>query len=140
VVFDNVSNYENSVGGAAIAYTISIPNTFMGDGYTLSPGTTAITGFDIFPVNGPNQLYRPQITIYVWQNVNTGTVNAGNPAFSSLLATYTLTSSGAFDTNHYFKFEGSPAGSAPGLTLGTPLAISGTDIGITFNYQGTTTV
>src|SRR5258706_8109939 len=101
VVFDNISNYENSVAGATIAYTGSNPNTFMGDGYSLSPGTTAITGFDIFPVNGSLSNYTGlKITIYVWQNVNTGTVNAGNPAFSSLLATYTLTTSGAFDTNY----------------------------------------
>ena len=50
VVFDNASNYENSVAGAVFASTGSTPNTFMGDGYLLTPGTTNITGFDIFPV------------------------------------------------------------------------------------------
>src|SRR2546430_75532 len=40
VVFDNMSNYENGVSGAAIASTSSTPNYFMGDGYQLTPGTT----------------------------------------------------------------------------------------------------
>jgi hypothetical protein len=112
----------------------------MGDAYTLAPGTVDLTGFDIFPVNLTGTAFTGlSINISVWGTVNTsGTVNATTPAFGDLLATYTLTSSGTFSSGFYFPYEGSPAGSAPGITLGTPLVIPSTTIGITFNYQGTT--
>src|SRR5438874_1974935 len=90
VVFDNMSNYENGVSGTGIASTSSTPNYFMGDGYLLTPGTTSITGFDIFPVNQSGTSFIGlRINIYVWGSVNlSGTVNASTPAFSSLLAQY----------------------------------------------------
>src|SRR4051794_8852563 len=50
-VFDNMSNFEASNPNVTIASTGSTPNTFMGDGYVLTSGTTFITGFDIYPVN-----------------------------------------------------------------------------------------
>ena len=65
-------------------------------------------------------------------------VNATTPAFGSLLGSYSFTSAGTFTTGFYYSFEGSPVGSAPGITLGTPLAISSTTVGITLNMQGTT--
>jgi hypothetical protein len=140
LVFDNISNYQNSVIGAAVVSSSATPNTFMGDGYILAPGTTSITGFDIYPVNvsgtGFNGL---KLTISVWDTVNTsGTVNATTPAFSNLLSTYVLTSAGTFSTGYYFPFEGTPVGSAAGFTLATPLALTDTIIGLSFNYQGTT--
>ncbi len=140
VVFDDMSNFEGSQPGASIAFTGSTPNTFMGDGYLLTPGTTNITGLDIFPVNTSGTDFTGlQITIYVWGSVNSGPVNSGSPAFGNLLASYTLTISGEFNSGFYFPFEGStPGGSAPGVILNTPLPISGTNIGITINYQGTT--
>ena len=118
----------------------STPNYFMGEGYTLKPGTSDITGFDIYPVNLSGVNYTGlRINIFVWGSVNTsGTVNASTPAFGNLLATYTLTASGAFNTGFYFPFEGVPNGVNPGITLATPLAIPSTTIGLTFNYQGTT--
>lgn len=111
----------------------------MGDGYNLAPGTTSITGFDLYPVNVTGVNYTGlQITIYVWGSVNTsGTVNATTPAFGNLLATYTLTAAGAFNSGFYFPFESVP-GVTPGVTLATPLSIPSTQIGLTFNYQGTT--
>ena len=139
VVFDNMSNFQNAVPGAAIASTATVPNTFMGAGYVLSPGTTSITGFDIYPVNLSGTSFTGiRINIFVWGSVNLGTVNAATPAFGNLLGNYTLTSSGAFNTGFYFPFESATPGITPGITLGTPLAISGTTIGLTFNYQGTT--
>ena len=138
VVFDNVSDFENGVFGAGATSTGSTPNTFMGDGYMLLPGTTNITGFDIFPVNLTSTTYSGlELTIYVWGNVNTGTVNSGSPAFANLLASYTFTASGPFDPGFYYPFEGSPAGSSPGIILPAPLVIPGTNVGLSFNYQGT---
>jgi hypothetical protein len=120
--------------------TSSSPNTFMGDGYNLAPGTTSITGFDIYPVNVSGTSFTGlKINIFVWGNVNTsGTVNATTPAFGNLLATYTLTSAGNFATGFYFPFEGATPGVTPGISLATPLAVPSTQVGITFNYQGTT--
>src|SRR5438445_7052253 len=99
VLFDNMSNFENSVAGANIASTSSTPHTFMGDGYSLISGANTITGFDIFPANASGTSFDSlKITIYVWGTVNTsGTVNSTTPAFGNLLATYTLTASGTFD-------------------------------------------
>src|SRR5438874_2154874 len=87
LLFDNMSNFENGVAGAGVASTGSTPNTFMGEGYNLIPGATAITGFDIYPVNLSGTAYNAlRISIYVWGTVNTGTVNATTPAFGNLLA------------------------------------------------------
>jgi hypothetical protein len=134
LAFNNVPT-----SGFSAFSTSSTPNTFMGDGYNLAPGTTAISGFDVYPVNTSGVNYVAlKITIYVWGSVNTsGTVNAVTPAFSNLLATYTLTSAGAYNTGFYFPFENVP-GVLPGITLGSPLAVPSTQIGLTFNYQGST--
>lgn len=137
LVFDNMSNFENSVADAGVASTSSTPNTFMGGGYVLTPGTTDITGFDVYPVNASGTNYNAlKINIFVWGTVNTGTVNATTPAFGNLLASYTLTSVGTFTTGFYFPFEGVPNGSSPGIILATPLSIPSTTIGVSFNYQG----
>ena len=141
VVFDNVTTTENAGWGDS-AYLSSNPNTFMGDGYQLTPGTTNITGFDFYPVNGTaTDFVGMNVVVYIWGSVNQGTVNAGTPAFGNLLGTYTLTvppglipPSGGF----FVPVEGFPVGSAPGIALPAPLAISGTNIGITINYQGST--
>ena len=139
LVFDNMTVFQSGNTNAHVASTGSVPNTFMGDAYTLAPGTTAITGFDIYPVNLSGTSYNAlKMNIYVWGNVNMGTVGAATPAFGNLLGSYTLTSTGTFTTGYYFPFEGSPVGSAPGITLGTPISLSSTTIGITFNYQGST--
>jgi hypothetical protein len=120
--------------------TSSTPNTFMGDGYNLAAGTTSITGFDIYPVNvSGTSFIGLKINIFVWGSVNTsGTVNSTTPAFGNLLATYTLTSAGNFANGFYFPFESATPGVTPGITLATPLAVPSTQIGISFNYQGTT--
>jgi hypothetical protein len=139
VVFDNLSNHEGGNTNSVFTSTGSTPNTFMGDAYVLAAGTTDITGFDLLPVNVTGTSYTGlKINIYVWGTVNTGTVNASTPAFSNLLGNYSVTSTGTFTSGFYYSFEGNPAGSAPGITLGTPLAISSTTIGITLNIQGTT--
>jgi hypothetical protein len=136
LLFDNIS----SDRGSNIAATASTPNTFMGGAYNLVPGASQITGFDLYPVNlsgtGFNAL---RLSIYVWGTVNTsGTVNATTPAFGNLLANYVLTSSGTFSSGFFFPFEGTPAGVNPGITLATPLSIPSSQIGLTFNYQGST--
>jgi hypothetical protein len=119
--------------------TSSQPNSFMGDAYNLAAGTTQITGFDVYPVNTTGVNYTGlKINIFVWGTINTsGTVNSTTPAFGSLLATYSLTSAGSFNTGFYFPFESATPGVTPGISLGTPLTVPGT-VGITFNYQGTT--
>jgi hypothetical protein len=140
LVFDNASNFRNSVAGATGTSTGSTPNTFMGGAYNLLSGTTSITGFDLFPVNLSGTNFTAlKINLFVWGTVNTGTVSASAPAFSNLLGSYTATSTGAYTTGFYFPFQGNPALSTSGFTLGTPLALNGaTSIGLTFNYQGTT--
>lgn len=139
VVFDNMSNYEGGNTNAHVASTGSTPNTFMGDGYVLASGTTAITGFDLFPVNLSGTSYNAlKINIFVWGGVNLGAVSAGSPAFSNLLGSYTFTSAGTFTTGFFFPFESATPGVTPGIILGAPLAVSSTTIGITFNYQGST--
>ena len=140
LVFDNMSNFEGGNTNAHSTGTGSTPNTFMGDAYTLAAGTTAITGFDLFPVNFTANSYTGlKVSIYVWGTVNTGTVGVGTPAFGNLLGSYSFTSTGTFaGGGSYFPYESTPGGLTPGYTLTTPLAISGTTIGITFNYQGTT--
>jgi hypothetical protein len=140
VVFDNVTNFETGVPGATNVLTGSTPNSFMGDGYLLTPGTTNITGFDVFPANltGTDFSGGLQINIYVWGSVNLGAVNSTTPAFSNLLAVLTTYSFSDFPSGFAFSLEGSPRGSAPGFVLAQPLAIPGTNVGITFNYQGST--
>lgn len=139
VVFDDISNFQNGVAGATATSTGSTPNTFMGDGYVLSPGTTDITGFDLYPVNLSGTNFTGlRINIFVWDTVNMGAVSAAAPAFSNLLASYSLTSAGTYTTGFFYSFESATPGVTPGITLGTPLTLADTTIGITLNYQGTT--
>jgi hypothetical protein len=140
VVYDDISDYENGVSGATVTSSGSTPNTFMGGGYVLTPGTVDITGFDFYPVNLTGTTYTGlKINFYVWGGVNTGTVNATTPAFNNLLGSYSFTAPGTFTSGYYYSFENAASpGSSPGLTLPTPLAISRTTIGITINIQGTT--
>lgn len=139
LVFDNISNFENGVAGASVTSTSSTPNTFMGDGYNLAPGTTSITGFDVFPVNLTGTTFTGlKITVYVWGSVNTGTVNATTPAFSNLLGTYVFTSTGTYASGFFYAFEGAVPGVTPGLLLNTPLLLPSSPIGVTLNFQGTT--
>jgi hypothetical protein len=139
VVFDNISAYQSATVGANATSTSSTPNTFMGDAYTLTPGTTTITGFDLYPVNLTGTTYTGlKLNIYVWGGVNTGTVSAGAPAFSNLLATYSVTSSGSFTSGFFYSFESLNPGVDPGISLATPLSIPTNTVGITINVQGTT--
>ena len=140
LVFDNSSAFEKGYSGAGATSTGSTPNTFMGDGYILDPTTTAITGFDVYPVNLSGTNFTGlKINIFVWGTVNTGTVNATTPAFSNLLASYSLTSAGTYTSGFFFPFESAAApGVLPGITLASPLAIPSNTIGITMAYQGTT--
>lgn len=139
LLFDNVSNYRNAVTGATGTSTGSTPNTFIGGAYNLLSGANSITGFDIFPVNLSGTNFTGlKITIYVWGTVNTGTVSAATPAFSNLLNTYTATSTGTYNTGFYYPFDSGEPGTTPGFTLGTPLAITSNQIGVTCAYQGTT--
>jgi hypothetical protein len=139
VVFDNSTAFRTVAAGASAVSTSSTPNTFMGDAYVLTPGTTSISGFDLYPVNASGTNFTGlKINIFVWGTVNLGAVSAGSPAFSNLLASYTLTSSGAYTTGFYFPFESATPGSAPGIELASPLSIPSTMIGVTVNYQGTT--
>lgn len=139
VVFDNISSPLNGDGGTLTA-TSSTPNTFLGDAYILAPGTTQITGFDLFPYNSTGTSFTNlKLNIYVWGGVNTGAVSAASPAFSNLLGSYSFTSTGTFDSGFFYSFESPDApGSEPGLALATPLSISGTTVGITVNVQGST--
>ena len=139
VVYDNISSIENSTPGTAIITTSSTPNTFVGDGFNLAAGTTEITGFDVVPVNHTGTTFTSlKVTGYIWGTVNTGTVNASHPAFGNLLDTVSFTNSGSFSSGNYYALEGSPAGANPGFTLATPVAITGTSIGITLNFEGST--
>lgn len=141
VVFDDISTYESGAAAAVSSATStgSTPNTFMGDGYTLLTGTKDITGFDIYPTNLSGTNYTAlKATIYVWGTVNTGTVSAATPAFSNLLGSYTITSTGTYTTGYFYSFESATPGVNPGISLTTPLALSSSTIGLTFAYQGST--
>ena len=138
LVFDDITTQENA-GFTNVTSTGSTPNTFMGDAYTLSTGTKDITGFDIYPVNLSGTNYTGlQATIYVWGTVNTGTVSATAPAFSNLLGSYTVTSTGTYNTGFIYSFESATPGVTPGISLTTPLSLSSTTIGLTISYAGTT--
>ena len=122
--------FDNFTGNSSITSTSNTPNTYMGDGYVLAPGTTQITGFDLIPVIESATTYTGlQYTVFVWDQVNTGTVDAGSPAFSGLLGTYTGLFGGTFDPGGGFILN---------ITLPVPLSIADTTIGLSFNYQGTT--
>ena len=139
LLFDDLSNYQKGVTGAAVTATSSTPNTFMGDGYTLLSGTKDITGFDVLALNSSGTNYTGLAgTIYVWGTVNTGTVSATAPAFSNLLGSYTFTSTGAFTTGFFYTFQGASPGVTPGITLAAPLMLASNTIGLTVSYQGTT--
>lgn len=138
LVFDNVTTPR---AAGSMTSTASTPNTFMGDGYVLAAGTTQITGFDLFPVNGTaSTTYTGlKMTIYVWGTVNTGAVSTAAPAFSNLLGSYSFTATDTFSPGFYYAFEnGTSPGVLPGLTLATPLNISSATVGVTVNVQGTT--
>jgi hypothetical protein len=140
LLFDNVSAYEAGTLGAAVTDTTSTPNTFMGDGYVLATGASDITGVDLYPVNLTSSNYRGLLlAVYIWGEVNTGTVSASSPAFGDLLGTYSLQSAGTYLKGKYYPFEGSPPGSSPGVTFSSPVQLDGVStIGITFEYEGTT--
>ena len=111
----------------------------MGDGYLLTPGTTNITGFDIFFRNQTGSNFTGvQINVYVWGSVNSGVVGSNTPAFGNALAVYTATITQSFNSGFNYALEAVPSGSAPGLLLDPPLAVSDTNIGITINIEGTT--
>jgi hypothetical protein len=138
LVFDNFPAVP--VSGTNIGSTGSTPNTFMGSGFTLAAGTSQITGFDLFPVNLSGTTFNALLlNIYVWGTVNTsGTVNAATPAFSNLLGSYSFTTTGSYATGFYYSFVSATPGVTPGVALTTPLAVSGPNVGITLNYQGST--
>lgn len=137
VVFDNIpqGQYANSyfLSLTAIPYT--------GEAYSLTPGTTDITGFDLYPANGTTTNYSGmKINIYIWGQVNLGTVNASNPAFTDLLDEYTFTTPTV--ANQFppslIRLESTAPGVTPGITLPSPLSISSDVIGVTLNFEGTT--
>lgn len=139
VVFDNFSAYKSRNTDATANATGSTPNTFMGDGYVLATGTTAITGFDVFPFNWSGTAFNAiKINIFVWGTVNTGTVNVTTPLFGNLLGSYSQTSAGSYVSGLFYPIEGSSPGVTPGIVLTNPVTISSTTIGLTFNYQGST--
>ena len=140
LVFDNMTAYQGGNTNAHVTSTGSTPNTFMGGAYTLAPGTTTIAGFDLYPVNLSGTAYDAlKINMFVWGSVNTsGTVNVTTPAFGNLLGSFTFTESTTFPTGFFYPVEGSPVGSNPGYTLPTPISLSDTTIGLSFNVQGST--
>jgi len=140
VIFDSFPDAAITAGTAGAFSTSSTPNTFMGDGYNMVAGANSITGFDVYPVNTSGTNFNAlKINIFVWDTVNTsGTVNATTPAFSNLLASYSLTTTGAFNTGFYYPIESATPGLTPGIVLATPLLISDSQVGISFNYQGST--
>jgi len=132
--------YDSFPTGAPANSTGSTPNTFMGLGSNLVAGASSITGFDVYPVNVSGTNFdHLKINIFVWDTVNTsGTVNATTPAFGTPLASYSLTSTGAYNTGFFYRFESATPGILPGISLATPLLISDSVVGLTFNYQGST--
>jgi len=132
--------YDSFPTGAPAYSTSSTPNTFMGLASNLVGGASSITGFDVYPVNVSGTNFdHLKINIFVWDTVNTsGTVNATTPAFGNLLASYSLTTAGTFTTGFFYPFESATPGVLPGISLATPLLISDSVVGLTYNYQGST--
>ena len=128
MVFDNVNNGESLTG------TGSTPDTFIGDGYNLAPGTVDLTSFVLYPVNFTTSTTFTNIqeTVYVYGAVNnTGTVSATTPAFSNLLGSFTATIAGSFGINSYFPTTLTP-------TVPLVLPVGTTQIGLSFSDQGST--
>jgi hypothetical protein len=141
VVFDNISAFEAAAPGAGGTGTSSSPNTFMGDAYTLAAGTTQITGIDLLPFYAGTStvIYNGlKVNFYIWGTVNTGTVSAATPAFSNLLGSYSVTYTGSFQSGFYYSLESASPGVTPGISLTTPLTVTGPSVGITVNTQGST--
>jgi hypothetical protein len=139
VVFDNISALQAGTPGATITSTGSTPNTFIGDAYTLTAGTTQITGFDVFTGNLTGTTYTAlKLNLYVWGGVNLGAASVATPAFSNLLGSYTFNAVGSYASGFYYSFQNVVAGSAPALSLLTPVAVPGTAVGVTINVQGST--
>jgi hypothetical protein len=138
VVFDNISDEEQGVTGAHVTATTTTPNTFMGDVYGLTPGTTEITGLDLFPVDLAGSYTGLKLNVDVWGAVNPGQVSAAIPAFGDLLGSYSFNETGTFNSGNFYAFVGTPDGSVPGLLLPSPLAIPSNVIGLTFSYEATT--
>lgn len=140
VVFDNMTAVQSGAAGAVLTAVSNAPNSFMGSAYVLAAGTTAITGFDLFPANATaaTTFTNLKLNIYVWDTVNLGTVNAATPAFGNLLGSYSFTSAAAsFVNNQYYAFE-ADGESTPGLALASALMLTDTTIGLSVNVQGST--
>ena len=133
IVFNNVIA---PPGGTAPSYTASgsNPNTFMGGRYQLAAGTNRIDMITVTAANlTASAVTYLRATVYVWDNINTGTVTATDPAFSGLLGTYSadfnLTST-PLATGTFDLFEVSMGKSG--------LNIADTLLGITVNLQAST--
>ena len=138
VVYDNISNEQQGVTGAYVTATTTTPNTFMGGAYLLAPGTTEITGLDMFPVDLAGSYTGLKLTVDVWAVVNLGTVSAAAPAFGDELGSYTFNETGTYASGHFYGFVGTPNGTNPCFVLPAPLAIPSILMALTFSYQATT--
>ena len=130
--------------GASAAYTVGNADTFEGDGYTLAAGTTDLSGFDFYPINGTaaTTFTNIQVNLYVWGTVNTTTTpSATTPAFSNLISHITgvaTFASPGLQPGYIGLLGGTTPSTTGDFTLSTPLSIPSSTVGITINYQGST--
>jgi MYXO-CTERM domain-containing protein len=144
-VNDNGSDFFSSVG---------VPDTFIGSGLNLAPGTTSISGFDVFPTNATNasnidptgtgiSFTDIKINIYVWGGVNSGLTTPTNPAFTDLLTptpisySFNFGTGGTFDPGYYLALQNA-GHTSPYLGFYVPLTIPSSTIGLTVEVQGST--
>jgi MYXO-CTERM domain-containing protein len=130
IVFNNVIA---PPGGTSPGYNASTsnPNTFMGGRFQLAAGTNRIDSIAVTAGNlTTGAISYLRATVYVWDNINTGTVSSTDPAFSGLLGTYSADfnlTAAPLAASTFNLFE---------ITLGKAgLNIADTLIGITVNLQ-----
>ncbi len=148
VVFDNATAAIYGIGSTAatghVDATTSSGDSFMGGAFNLAPGTADLTGvtsyFDNITglVSSPGTTFNAvKATVYIYGTYTPGTPT-GTPAFSNLLGTYSQTISGTFAPTASRTSIYSVGGSgSPGISFAPLVLPTGTtQIGLTFNYQG----
>ena len=120
----------DDITGRSISADTANPDTQMGGGFILVPGTFQITGFELAAGNVTGTTFTGvRYTLSVWSTLSTGAVNAGSPAFSGLLGTFTGTDIATLNNGTELLLP---------ITLASPLTISSTTMGIAVSFEGTT--
>ena len=137
VAYDSANAFEHATNGAFGIPVPFLPNTFMGAAVMLTPGTTSISGLDLYVTNLTGaRVTGLRINVFIWDTINTGPYSSSNPAFSNLLGTFSWTRDAvSIRQGGLYGITGASRGVDPGLTLDRPLSLGDTSIGLTMNFQ-----